>query len=195
MALYVAVVVDLVSIATGLMHVRLIDKANAGTASQSDLLASDTRMAQVLVAQIVVLIPCAILFLRWFHRAYVNLRPLGLSPEHGAGWSVGYWFIPILNFFRPVQMAAEIWKGSAESLGRRRHLLLGAWWAAFLGSGFIERAAGFGQVDATLSEVRSTTTICIAADVVSVVAGLLAIVVVSRITAAQADDAKRLESF
>ncbi len=48
-------------------------------------------------------------------------------------------------------------------------------------------------MDATLSEVRSTTTVCIAADAVSVVAGVLAIVVVARITARQTDDANRLE--
>ncbi|MBM3996772.1 MAG: DUF4328 domain-containing protein [Planctomycetes bacterium] len=27
-----------------------------------------------------------------------------------SGWAVRCWFVPILNFYRPVQIAQEIWR-------------------------------------------------------------------------------------
>ena len=55
----------------------------------------------------------SVAFLMWIHRAYRNLpalrgTPLKCSPR----WAVGYYFIPILNFFRPYQVMKEIWRES-----------------------------------------------------------------------------------
>ena len=32
--------------------------------------------------------------------------------SRGAGWAIGPWFVPILNLFRPWQIAVETWEGS-----------------------------------------------------------------------------------
>jgi hypothetical protein len=51
--------------------------------------------------------------LLWFFRAYSNLRPLGVPRlRFSPGWSVGAWFIPIFNLWRPKQIANDIWRGS-----------------------------------------------------------------------------------
>ncbi|HEX2127784.1 MAG TPA: DUF4328 domain-containing protein, partial [Solirubrobacterales bacterium] len=45
-------------------------------------------------------------FLPWFYRAYTNLGRFGLQDlRFTPGWSVAAWFIPILNLFRPKQIA------------------------------------------------------------------------------------------
>jgi hypothetical protein len=119
-ALVLAIVVDVVAVFSGLAELRLLDRAATGGATESELLASDRRQQLVAVAQLAALVVGAIFFLRWFQRAYANLRPLGAEPKHSSGWAIGYWFIPILNFFRPVQMAGEIARGSDTHAGRGR---------------------------------------------------------------------------
>lgn len=54
-----------------------------------------------------------IIFLLWFHRAYLNLyvfkvKGLKFSP----GWAIAWWFIPLMNLFMPYQVFNEIWKAS-----------------------------------------------------------------------------------
>lgn len=53
---------------------------------------------------------CAVVFwCRWQLAAYRNLSALGAtSLRFTPGWSVGYWFIPILNIFRPFQALCEL---------------------------------------------------------------------------------------
>lgn len=52
-------------------------------------------------------------FIGWFYRAYRNLPRRGLSDlRFGPGWAIGGWFVPIWNFFRPKQIANDIWRGS-----------------------------------------------------------------------------------
>ncbi len=63
---------------------------------------------------------------RFKHNAMVVTR---VKYEQTPGWSIGYFFIPILNLFRPYQAVAEMWEGCkcAPSNG-----LVGAWWACYL---------------------------------------------------------------
>ena len=50
----------------------------------------------------------AVFFLMWMFRASKNLQSLqSYSQRFSAGWAVGWWFIPIMSFFRPYQVMAE----------------------------------------------------------------------------------------
>jgi hypothetical protein len=61
-------------------------------------------------------IAAAVLFIVWFFRAYRNLVRFGASDlRYAPGWTIGGWFIPIFNFFRPKAIANDIWKGSAKA--------------------------------------------------------------------------------
>jgi hypothetical protein len=89
--------------------------------------------------------------LMWIHRAYQNLPSLGFErPRFSPGWSVGYFFMPILNFFRPYQAMRDIWEGSdpnplaspGDLYSRRvESIFLIGWWLLWLASMFIVRAA------------------------------------------------------
>lgn len=59
-----------------------------------------------------------IAFFVWFYRAHRNLRYANVPGiKHASGWTIGGFFVPILNIFRPYQMMAETWKGSAVMAG------------------------------------------------------------------------------
>lgn len=80
-------------------------------------------------------------FLFWIYRAHSNLPALGAENlDYSPGWAVGYFFIPILNLFRPYQVMSEIWRGSNPALYsttigkilRSSSSLVGWWWGMFL---------------------------------------------------------------
>lgn len=52
-------------------------------------------------------------FSMWFHRVHRNLPSLAAGElKYTPGWGVAYFFIPIVQLFRPVQVMGEIWRGS-----------------------------------------------------------------------------------
>jgi hypothetical protein len=88
----------------------------------------------------------AVAFLFWFARAYYNLPRLGLTGlRWGRGWSIGAWFVPILNLIRPKRIANDVWRGSegpsavadVDWHSRPVDRLVHWWWAAWIVSGVV----------------------------------------------------------
>lgn len=112
---------------------------------------------------------CAALFCAWFHRAYRNLLALGEPRLRFApGWAPGSFFVPLLNLFRPYQIAREIWRksgGEAESPGGP----VAAWWTLFLTSGAVGLLEGRLPLEPTQGRVITVlgTLLSVAAAVVT----------------------------
>lgn len=153
-----------------------------------------------------VIVPTVVLFLMWMHRASRNLRPLGSHGQRfSPGWAVGWWFIPIMFFFRPYQVMAELWRGSnpdaypdggAGWKGGSVSALLGWWWGLWIASGLVGYV-GFGlgidrvfDPDAILSSTVLQWDIL--SNALAIPAGVLAILVVLRITRRQEEKHKKL---
>lgn len=146
-------------------------------------------------------------FLPWFYRGYANLRRLGVQRlRYSPGWSIGAWFIPIFNLFRPKQIANDLYRASAPDATvttaswheRKVTPLLHWWWSTFLIAAFLGNAAAGivtnanddplltqGQVQDALEQERSGFAVDAFSSVVSLVAIVLAIIVIRRITRAQ----------
>ncbi len=146
--------------------------------------ALDARNLVVLLA--VVVIPTSALFLMWIHLTSRNLQPLGTHGQRfSPGWAVGWWFVPIMNFFRPYQALAEIWR----STGEWPVALVIWWWVSWLAANFVgitslvyERRNLFVP-DAIPSD--GYLWLDIIANTLLVCAGVLAILIVRRITSRQ----------
>lgn len=90
-------------------------------------------------------------FLVWLRRAAANARALspGVPFAYSLGWTIGWWFVPFLNLWRPLQVVHEIWQrsegrpdsGAAHDWGRNAPPLLNAWWVAWISSNMLERVA------------------------------------------------------
>jgi serine/threonine-protein kinase len=167
----------------------------------------------VFAAEGIVLLVTAVLFLLWFRRAYRNLAALGARGlRFAGGWAIGAWFVPILSLVRPKQLLNDIWRASDPDLPvdndgswRRKPVpsVLTWWWLAFLAS-MITRAITtesvhtlavvmtFGLASRPLDQVQPTSGIQSLADLLSIVAGLLALRIVRLITARQEARAARL---
>lgn len=90
----------------------LLDRG-AGQIALSDWQRSEARVAAAALVELAVFIVAVVLFLRWLHLCYRNLRELGTDDlRFTPGWAVGYWFVPILNVVRPKQILDELWRAT-----------------------------------------------------------------------------------
>jgi uncharacterized protein DUF4328 len=140
-------------------------------------------------------------FAAWTFRAYKNAIALGAQrPRFGPGWAIGGWFVPILGLWRPKQIVNDIWRASDPEdppLSRNWHeravpALLTVWWALYIVSNLVDRISARVPTD-TIEQRRSATGWALAASILTVLAALLAILVVRRLTARQRERAAALE--
>jgi len=133
-------------------------------------------------------------FLPWLYRVRVNVRALGMRRlRYGREWTVLGFFVPVLNLFRPYQVAAEVWRASDPSSGdpmawHRASVspLVGLWWGAFLGFVMIELASSLLLELATgLPRVQLAYGLALAADVCAALSASVGTFVVSHIGRAQ----------
>jgi uncharacterized protein DUF4328/uncharacterized protein DUF2510 len=150
-------------------------------------------------------------FIPWFHRAYSNLARLGFHElRYGPGWAIGSWFVPILNLFRPKQMANDIYRASDPAKPPRTNYwtepitpLLGWWWGLFVSAGFVEQIGTRLAIDANeddfirangaMDSVRQEQTgliITSVGNVMMIIAAVLAIRVVLLLTERQEEAAR-----
>jgi hypothetical protein len=89
-------------------------------------------------------------FLIWWYRAYSNIPGItGQKWRFGRGWSIGAWFIPIFNFWRPKQIGNDIWRGGdPRAYGNPNWPSLPVaglvhwWWALFILASVLSGIAG-----------------------------------------------------
>lgn len=150
--------------------------------------ANDQRQALLGVVQVVLYLITAILFLRWIYRANMNCRALGAPMAITPGWSVGYFFIPFLNLFRPYQAMKEIWVGSHDPSGRTHVLsgLVGLWWALWLLNGVVwQIVMRLGWGAETVADLQSLTGLSMAGGALSILLTVVAIKMLSTIATMQ----------
>jgi Domain of unknown function (DUF4328) len=161
--------------------------------------ASDDQTSVMGIVELGLFVVTAVCFIAWFHRAYRGLLLLGAErTRHGTGWAIGGWFVPILNLWRPKQIANEIWRGSdpggagKQTLGRGPvSPLLWFWWAAWLFTGFLHQASRQDwNAAASAQALRSATRTDIAAECTSMLAAGLAVAVVYVLTKRERERAR-----
>lgn len=218
-ALGAVIVSDVFAIVFDVLAIRLMDRVIGGEdIAVSTLDADDTRQAAVASVQLLVFAVAVVFFVRWFHRAYVNLGVLGGTRRYRTAWAIASWFTPFLNLWRPKQIANDIWRSSDPSsfwaergaASSSTPNLLRFWWAAWLVAGYVMRIAGLGwantstAVDAGASatggyvteaeDIQHTAMLDLAGGALDIVAAVLAILVIRRMTARQLSRAVSVEA-
>jgi general stress protein CsbA len=177
-----AVFFDAVAALSGFQQYLLVARVIRGAATAREIAVNDMRQANIIAFQLGLLLAAAAAFLRWFHHAYANLPALGRTRRRATGWAVGAWFVPLLNLVRPKQMADEIWEAAT---GASVPLYVHLWWATFLAGRLIGNAASSVLLDdATATMLQTAAGWLVVSDALSVVAGILLIRYIRRVTAA-----------
>lgn len=139
--LYLQILVCVIGLISGVFENQLLTAFNDGSfATQDEAVAAaeanDDRQAIVGVVQFLVFVVSGIWILRWIYRASCNTRELGatgmrFSPRQSVMW----YFVPIMNLWKPFQAMKEIWQASERprdwQKGPAPGLLVG-WWTLWL---------------------------------------------------------------
>ncbi|MGW4158574.1 DUF4328 domain-containing protein [Streptomyces sp. NPDC004788] len=138
-----------------------------------------------------VFLATAVVFIVWFHRLRRNTEVWAPDTHsRGVGWAIGGWFIPIGTLWIPRGVATDIWRASRPDAyaadGRGDFTLINFWWTFWIAGSLAD------QVSARLSRAADTadgyvtaTQWSLAGDGLDVVAAVLAILVVRRLTSMQ----------
>lgn len=131
------------------------------------------------------LIVCAVVFIRWFRRAYANLHRLNddtLTLSHTEGWAAGAWFVPFMNLVRPYTIMKEIWNetqsaipGKVEREGYQPTTLIGWWWACWISYNILTNIASRMGGEATVEDIAFGLKAGAIGELLSVPAALLAV--------------------
>ncbi len=192
--LVVVIIIDLLAVLADLGQLSAANRLIGGERVPfAELDSVDNHVVQTGLMQTVSLVVAVITFLLWYSRAYRNVIAMGIrAPRYGTRWAVWYWFIPIVLLFRPKQVVNDIYRGSDPAMpygdpgfaSRPISGLLNWWWAGWIASGILDRAAGSSAIEAnTSSEFATQAKIFIASDLFDAVVAILAILVIRKITA------------
>ena len=145
------VILSIATIVIGLVNTGAffaLDYQTTGTEFQSTDLVFLVIATLILVIEIVALI----ITLYWFYRANKNIHAFGAKEVSSPAMAVIWWFIPILDLWKPHSIAQQIWKASNPQImlsngiewknSHRSNLIL-LWWVLFLLSIFIGLSGQF----------------------------------------------------
>ncbi|MDB4780351.1 DUF4328 domain-containing protein [bacterium] len=139
----------------------------------------------------------AVIFGCWIVRANKNARALGADDLRiTPGWAVGYFFVPILNLWRPYQAMKGLWQAShspSSWTSLTASPILPAWWTLWLVSSFVSQAAFRAAMDTNqiddpnkiIAGLKTATFLDIASASVEIPLCLVAMFLVTQITHAQ----------
>jgi hypothetical protein len=83
------------------------------------------------IALLALTVATGIAFVIWFHRAYVAVD-LAVGAAHDTSQAAWAFFVPIMNLFRPYQLATEIWRKSHDRASGGHSALIIAWWGLWV---------------------------------------------------------------
>ncbi|WP_327303080.1 DUF4328 domain-containing protein [Streptomyces sp. NBC_01298] len=143
-------------------------------------------------AESLTMLATTVVFIVWFHRVRCNaevFRPDGFSQS--AGWAIGGWFVPIANLFFPYRTARETWNASTQNApdGSFRSVSgapVVTWWLACVAAWLLNGLGSYNyRMAVGAAELRDAYPLAMVADLVIVVAAVLAVLFVRKLTALQ----------
>lgn len=125
----------------------------------------------------------------WIHRAHANLFAAGIDGlEFTPGWSVGWFFIPIANLFKPFQAMRELWNAShnqSDSFSSPADSNLSLWWGTWIIGNILSNLSarsGFSEDGSAGSAILVVDMISTA---ILLVCAWILLRIIERVTAAQ----------
>ena len=154
------------------------------TESQAE--SNDNRQQMIGFIQMGYLVLTGIVFLKWIYRANYNARSLGATGlKFTPGWSVGYYFIPIVNLWRPYQAMKEIWKASLSPKvweDAPVSEIVSFWWGLWIVSSLLGQASFRLSMRAeNISQALNSSLLTLASDIIDIPLAIVAYFMVDKI--------------
>ena len=189
--LYVQVIISIIAIASSTLEYQLLSDFKSGVYTSQELAVeagkeSDARQHVVGIAQFIIFIVLWILILKWIYRANYNARQLGATGmTFTPGWSIGWYFVPIINLWKPYQAMKEIWKTSSDPLNWKTQSvssILSWWWLFWITCGIAANISFRMTMRAEeIDEFIAANIITQVSDVIGISLNLITIAIISRV--------------
>lgn len=146
--LYLNIIIAVVSIGTTSFEYKFLSDIKIGAYTSSELILADSTFNDTLqnlmdIVQLLVFVVSGILILRWIYITSYNAHQLSTSKmKFTPGWSIGWYFIPIFNLWKPYQAMKEIWKVSENPTNWEKQSvpsMLRWWWFFWILDGFFSK--------------------------------------------------------
>ncbi|PJE93870.1 hypothetical protein CUT44_32280 [Streptomyces carminius] len=185
---------DVFSLYGGLAVHGLVDDLIAGRpVTEAESARADRLYGLAGVAQFATMLAAGVVFLVWFRRVRVNAEvfvPDGHRKSRG--WVIWGWFVPVVNLWFPRRITLDIWNASSPvplndpDPERPSRPLVNAWWTLWLLATYVGNGAGrMYDRDEYVETIQSALVMLIVSDILSIVAAVLAILVVRALTRMQ----------
>ena len=197
--------VTILGIVSGYWELQLLEKVQlSGFVDENEANASDLRQGVISLAQMGLYVASAVVFLRWFRRAYGNLHRIGINHlEHSESMALWSWFIPIIFLFRPVQIMNEIWDETQEKIkkydasytAKKGGGIILSWWILFLISHFVGRyllKTAFEQD--TIDQLIESSQAALLSDILQIPEAILVMVIVYKLSQMETKLADEVEN-
>ncbi len=162
--------ISIIAIISNIIQLDLINKFRI---TRVEAEANDTRQIIIFIIALIAGITNRVLFFVWVYRANLNCHGFNAQGmQFTPGWSVGWFFIPFANLFKPFQVIKEIWHVSDDPQEWQKNkyhkssFLPGFWWCLWLLSGtmsFISYLAS--RSIHTRRELETSTILAIIIDI------------------------------
>ena len=136
-----SIIIGVVAVVTGFTQYGLLTDVNNGiNVSDSVIESNESLNTIVSIIQTVIAVLTVIAFLLWFYKAHKNTVNISEQPlKYSPVWSVGGFFIPLINLVLPYKIAKEIWYASVNDSYDYNQLnnkpmvgFIMTWWLLFI---------------------------------------------------------------
>lgn len=96
------------------------------------------------IAQLLALLVSITLVGRWIMRVNANAHTVSDTVSMSPGWNVGYFFVPIMNFWKPFQGVRESWQASVaphDPASVAAPAMMRWWWGLWLATNILGNAS------------------------------------------------------
>ena len=191
--IWVVMAMEALSLFSSYLQLGLLNSFQNGEAiSEATADANDIREALIGLLYLVSYIISAVTFIQWFRRAYFNLGMRVKPLNESEGMAAGYWFIPIMNLFKPYRMMMELHGRTAELVApmapdpvrARSQDHITVWWVFWVASNIMGQVVFRVSGDAnTIDELANSAVISMVDAALSLPLAILAVLVIKRYAA------------
>jgi hypothetical protein len=192
LAISIPVSVGVVLVNRNLMDVWRRIVADPSSVSQDEAEGADA-LVRLSLLEIPLVLVCGVLFIIWLYQAHRSDRMDPSWQKRRSGWAIGGWLVPVVNLWFPFQVVSDLRSGARGDAREPSYALQWCWWLTFLVYLTASRITGRLYLDANavpdsdlplyVDKLAAATTAELVTEVASVVAAVLAIVLVRQFTA------------
>ncbi|MFV7785312.1 DUF4328 domain-containing protein [Shewanella marisflavi] len=201
--LYVQILVALISMGSNYLEYQLLLDYQTGVYQSeavaiADGEANEQRQFLVGLLHLAVFIVSGIMILKWIYRANFNASQLGATDMNFTpGWSIGFYFVPLLCLWKPYQAMNEIWHASHDPENwslNNANSAVNLWWLMWIVSNVLGQAVyRFTNKAEELQDFINANMVSQAAEVVSILLALVTLKLINHIYRAQTKSQVRAE--